>query len=395
MRMSIRFRLVVLGSLIAILAVSLSSAVLGEEIQGPWTIFKVSDEGGVASQDISGDIIVQADGILIRIINLKTGETSILGDFSPCQGPETVNHYPRTVKIEGDWLAIGITCLHPHPDEPLFQTHMYNLDTAESLLLAPDQPKPDHPYSWYADFDNGSVFWSQLTDCWSGGEVYSLDLDTREVITITDGTRASSKQNISVNDTWLAWEEIHQIEGDYMSSVLVYSLNTSETFTITQGLNRSKTPLISGDVIIWNEYAWTNDQRVMVYDLVSGETYSIGDPGLAGYAADVSGNLLIYTERWDSAPEQPSDRAGGWESSPCDFSSAPQGIKKQIRAHDLKTGQDFIIYANSEIRGIYDTRIDQTTAIWTDYQITNNDVLFRTMAARKPPPQAYLPLILH
>ena len=393
MRKPHRILIVVLGSLSALLAIGLCSVVLGEEVQGPWTIFKVSDEGGIASQDISGDIIVQADGILIRIINLKTGETSILDDFSPCQGPETVNHYPRTVKIEGDWLAIGITC--DHPDEIYFQTHMYNLDTVESFLLTPDPPDLDHPYSWYADIHKGKVFWSQLTNCYAGGEIYSLDLDLREMTTINDGTRTNGKIHLDVGDGWLTWEEIQLVEDTYNYFVLGYNLGTNETITVTQGPHTAQLPLVADGTIVWSDKMGTNNARVMAYDLENAEVYQIGDPAIRSFAADVSGNLLTYTEIDVFSTQQSVDQAGGLPSSPCGPSPAGPVRQNRIRIYDLKTGQDFIIYANSEIQGIYDTRIDQTTAIWTDYQITNNDVLFRTMAARKPPPQAYLPLILH
>jgi hypothetical protein len=371
-----------LALLSALLLLTAALAAAGAEpgAGSPWALFEILADSAMF-QDISGDTVVYRQFASdMMLIDIKSGETMVLDDFRPC------GTLPNSARIEGNWLVVQFQCLDAGETE--FQSHVYNLETGETFLLEPDPPDPALPYSWYVDIHDGRVVWSQLAGC-DSGDIYMLDLETRDINKIADGSGERAMMNLHLGSEWLVWDEI-EMANDRTVSLRGTNLITSQTITVTQGNRKlGYLPLVGNGTVVWNE-AIFDDTIIWVYDLESQDIHQLDTIGPYPFVADRSGDLLLLLESVGGLSDAPAGAQGGSPNEPCEHSRPYDSGKNQVRVHDLAAKSDAYVYHEPEADSLYRARIDGTTSIWVErIQISVRHVL----AARRLDRQVYAPLV--
>ncbi|MGD8583980.1 MAG: hypothetical protein PVJ75_01390 [Chloroflexota bacterium] len=384
MRESHRTSLALLSALLLLTAV-LVAAGAEPGAGSPWALFEIL-EHSVWFQDISGDRLVYSDigpPPNLTLLNIKSGETRVLEEFLPCG-------VPKKARIEGDWLVAEFHCSALGKTQ--FQSHVYNLETGETLLLAADPPDPELPYSWYVDINDGRVVWSQIDDCVSGSHLYLLDLETRDIVRITDEAGAAARMDLHLGPEWLVWDEFDAFDDVFV--VHGANLTTGETITMTQENSfRGNVPLAGSDTIVWNGRTASGYGQIWAYDLATGDTYQIQASGDFPFAADLSGDLLVLSDRVDAPAEMLADQPAGAPMEPCELPRAGSVLKNRVRVLDLESGNDIFVYYNPEARYISDIRIDGGTVIWNELAGQYPDEISHVLGARRLDRQVYAPLV--
>jgi hypothetical protein len=272
----------------------------------------------------------------------------------------------------------------------MFQSHVYNIETGETFLLAPDPPDAALPYSWYVDIDDGRVVWGQLADC-SRGDIYLMDLETRDIRKVTEDSGTGARLNLSLGPEWLAWDEFRQGDSLYFD-VHAANLVSGETITVTSGLHaRGNMPLAGNDVIIWHET--TYPREIWALDLTTRDRHQIPASGDYPYAADLSGDLLVLSDQVSTAAGTATDGSTeltGMPNEPCDLPRAGPLSNNRLRVYDMTTNGDAFVYYNPEANSEYRARIDGQTAIWVERVNVDS---WHVLAARRFEYQFYMPLI--
>jgi hypothetical protein len=374
-----RARIAILTAFLLALTTLLAVAEQESFSDEPWALLEILDHG-VLFQDISGDTVVYRDvAEHMMLIDIKSRETRILDDFPPC------GLLPKSARIEGNWLVVERQCTNPGETE--FQSHVYNLETGETFLLEPDPPDPALPYSWYVDIHDGRVVWSQLAGC-DSGDIYMLDLETRDINKIADGSGERAMMNLHLGSEWLVWDEI-EMANDRTVSLRGTNLTTSQTITVTQGNRKlGYLPLVGNGTVVWNE-AIIGGTIIRVYDLESQDIYQLDTIGPYPFAADRSGDLLLLLESVGGLSAAPASAQGGSPNEPCEHSRPYDSSKNQVRVHDLASNHDAYVYYNPEADP-YTARLDEATATWGEHL---GPLQWRVMGARRLDRQVYAPLV--
>jgi hypothetical protein len=321
----------------------------------------------------------------VMLMDIFSGEAQQFDDQRPCGD----FYVPDEARIEGDWLVVQFSCLDA--GETRFQSHVYNLETGETFLLAPDPPDPELPYSWYVDIKDRRVVWSQLADC-SSGDIYMLDLETRDISKVAEDSGTGARVNLSLGPEWLAWDEFRRGDSLYFD-VHAANLVSGETITVTSGLHaRGNMPLAGNDVIIWHET--TYPREIWALDLTTRDRHQIAASGDYPFAADLSGDLLVLSDQVGAAagtaPDSPADHTAGVPNEPCDLPRVGPLAHNRLRVYDLAANSDIFLYYNPEASAQYLARVDGQTAVWAER--VNLDPS-HVMAARRFEHQFYLPLV--
>jgi hypothetical protein len=367
------------------LSVALAISDSGTAAEPRWALFEILDHG-ILDQDISADTVIYREiGSPLTLININTKETKVLPVTGPCTDYSIVDDF----RIVGEWLAIQFQC--PDTGDVMFQSQVYNLETGESFLLAPDPPDPELPYSWYVAIQDGRVVWSQLADC-SRGDIYLLDLETRDISKVTEGSGTGARLNLSLGPEWLAWDEFRQGDSLYFD-VHAANLTSGETMTVTSGLQaRGNMPLAGNDVIIWHET--TYPRQIWALDLTTRDRHRIAASGDYPFAADLSGDLLVLSDQVGAdagtVPDNPANHTAGVPNEPCDLPRVGPLANNRLRVYDLASNSDAFVYYNPEANSEYKARVDGQTAIWVERVNVDS---WHVLAARRFEHQFYMPLV--
>ena len=352
----------------------------------PWEVFQIRDDS-VEGQDISGSYFVWFKYAELELLDLVTGETTSLDNFMGCSDASA----PEQVKIEGDWLATSFKCYAIN--EVRYQTHVINVVTAETFLLEPNQPDPTQPYSWYPDINQGRVVWVQMGEC-TIGDVFMMDLTTREVTNITTGTTPTIKINVQLGGNWVVWDAIDQTTGD----IVLYLHNLIEgSFTTIHEGERAHWPVFAGDKLFWAEYDANSQQTtIWSYDLVTQEMMPFAPTTAQHFLFDANGRWLLYAEGRHPHPappplDIPTSLISGW---PCQSSRSAYGLDT-ILAYDLLTGHSYTVYENPQALDLYHVRIDDNTAVWFEWGGPLSNDTRRVYGSHLILQQQFLPLIRH
>jgi beta propeller repeat protein len=213
------------------------------------------------------------------------------------------------VTLDGEWVVAELIC----PSE-WNSIHAYHLESDEYIEIAPFSLDPLTQDFQPAAAD-GHVVWVHATE--SQRDIYLYDLETRIKTQVTDDTEWENHPDISGD--WIVWE-------DYALDIYAYNIRTSERVTVTNDIIPQQWPRIDGDLLVWEDRR-NGDWDIYGFNLVTREEIPLiveeGDQtrGLP------SGDILSYVH----CPNQPS----------C-FEVA------SIRALNLTTGEQSLVHAFEE-----------------------------------------------
>ncbi|KIL35390.1 hypothetical protein SD71_13835 [Cohnella kolymensis] len=169
-------------------------------------------------------------------------------------------------------------------------------------------------------------------------DIYMEDLSTNQQTRLAYaryGSNPTDQSDPDIDGNRIVWLD----ERNYYTQIYVYDLSTNQETRITNDTSIKKTPVISGDKILWKEYAWQSQikaDNLYVYDLSTNQKKQI-----TNYSSSTSSSISYHTISGDRVI---------WEN----YGS--------IYMYDLKTNQQTLI---SFPRNVHAYAIDGNKIVYT------------------------------